>query len=234
MFRKSSTVFMIAALLVLGCFVSPVLADGDGNPNIKKLAAEWWQWICSIPFDINPNVDLTGEFQDNGQSGEVWFLGSTFGWGETFERSCEVPADKAVFFSITAAVFWAPEDGKTPNDLRRLANAAMDGATTLECTVDEVPLEELLDLEDLYELRAQTRPFTISDTLLIDFGYPPLGGRRAVADGYWVYLDDLEEGEHVIHFYMELTSGPFAGAWHDVTYHLTIVDDDDDDDDDDD
>lgn len=228
MFRKSSSVFMIGALLVLGCFVSPVLADGDGKPNIKKLAAEWWQWICSIPLATNPKVDKTGQYVYIGQScGEedVWFLADSFGAG-VWVRKCEVPEGRPIFFPITDAVFWAPEDGKTPKELRALANASMDGATTLECTVDGVPLEELLELEDLYELRAETAPFTIPDTLLIDFGLPPLGGRQAVADGYWVYLDNLDEGKHVIHFYMKLTAGPFAGAEHDVTWHVTIVDED--------
>lgn len=48
----------------------------------------------------------------------------------------------------------------------------------------------------------------------------------AVGDGFWVYLDDLEAGDHVIHFYMELTSGSFVRAPHDVTWHAKITDED--------
>ena len=59
--------------------------------------------------------------------------------------------------------------------------------------------------------RAETSAFIMPDTLLVDFGLPP-GERLAVADGYWVYLGALDEGEHVIHFRMELTEGPFAGV----------------------
>jgi hypothetical protein len=209
-------------------FVSHGLAgDGlaKGKPNIMQLAGQWWQWISSIPLDTNPKVDPTGDFvyinQSDGDE-DVFFLADSFGEGE-WVRTCEVPEGRPLFFPITDALWWAPEDAKTPPELRALCEASMDGATTLECTVDGVPLEDLLDLESLYDLRVQTRPIIISDELLVDFGLDP-GDRLAVGEGYWVYLDDLEEGDHVIQFYMELTSGPFAGAWQDVTWHVTIVD----------
>jgi len=210
-------------------FVSHGLADGNSNPNPGVLpihsnafgktygewAAEWWKWALSFPLNVNPLFDETGEFQDQGQSGQVWFLGSSVGFGE-WVRECEVPAGKAIFFPITQVVFWAPEDGEAEEELRARANASMDGVTTLECTVDGVLLENLFDY------RAESPAFTIPDTLLIDIGYPPGDRFPAVADGYWILLAPLSRGEHEIHFYMEITEGEFAGNSHDVTYHLTI------------
>ena len=159
--------------------------------------------------------DETGENCDLGQSGAVWFLASTFGFGE-WERECEVPAGKALFFPIVPAVFWAPEDGLTEAAVRAGANASMDGVDMLECTIDGVPLE------DLFGQRAESPAFTLPDTLLVDFGFLPGDRFPAVADGYWILLAPLSRGEHVIHFSMHIETGPFAGSEHEVTYLLTV------------
>lgn len=224
MFKKVILAATMCAL-PLG-FVAHGLADGNSNPGVLPIhsdafgktygewAAGYWQWALSFPLEVNPLFDETGEFQDQGQSGQVWFLGASVGFGE-WVRECEVPSGKAIFFGVTHAVFWAPEDGETEEELRARVNASMDGATTLECTVDGVPLENLFDY------RAETPAFTIPDDLLIDFGLPP-GDRLAVGDGYWILLAPLSRGEHEIHFYMEITEGEFAGSSHDVTYLLTI------------
>jgi hypothetical protein len=37
-------------------------------------SARWWQWILSIPTQMNPNLDSTGAHCAEGQSGHVWFL----------------------------------------------------------------------------------------------------------------------------------------------------------------
>ncbi len=178
-------------------------------------AAAWWQWVASIPLDMNPQIDETGEFCDIGQSGRVWFLGSTFGSG-TFERCCTVPVGKAIFFPIVPAVFWVPEDGATEDEVRAAANAAMDGVDLLECSVDGV------NLRDLFDYRAESPAFTLPDTLLIDFGLPPGDRFPAVSDGYWLLLRPLSRGQHVIHFRMRISEGPFAGNEHDVTYFLSV------------
>ena len=60
--------------------------------------ARWWQWALSIPDKVNPISDLTGEHCSEGQKGPVWFLGGT--WGGSAERTCTIPAGKAIL--------WAP------------------------------------------------------------------------------------------------------------------------------
>ncbi len=226
MYRKSLSVFMIAALLALG-LVSHGLADGNSNPGVLPIdsnaygktygewAAEYWKWIASFAFEVNPQFDPDGRFCADGQSGEVWFLAATFGFG-TPVRSCDVPAGKAIFFPIVPAVFFAPDDGPDEATVRALANESMDGVTTLECTVDGVPLE------DLFDQRAESPAFTLPDTLLVDFGFDPGDRFPAVADGFWIMLAPLSSGEHKIRFSMEIETGPFAGQEHEVTYDLTV------------
>lgn len=216
-------------LVLLACALATSLAPAGGNDNPRVLpphakaygmtygewAAEWWTWLASIPATSNPQLDETGEFCDVGQSGPVWFLAASFGGG-VWERECEVPAGKSIFFPIVPAAFWVPEDGDTEEEVRAAANASMDGVDFLECTVDEVPLENLFDY------RAESPAFTLPDTLLVDFGFDEGDRFPAVADGYWIMLAPLSRGEHVVRFRMHIEEGPFAGSEYDVTYFLTV------------
>ena len=201
----------------------PVIAGNKGNPNpgvippharafghtYGEWAAEYWKWIGAFPWAENPQNDETGEFCAIGQSGKVWFLAASFGFGE-WVRECEVPAGKAIFFPIAPGVFFAPGDGDTEEEVRAAANAAMDGVDLLECSVDGVPLKNLFDY------RAESPAFTLPEGLLVGDRYP------AVADGYWILLAPLSAGDHVIHFRMHIAEGEFAGSEHDVTYYLTV------------
>lgn len=221
-----SLILIVPVVLACVLATSPAPASGH-NPGVLppharafgrtygEWAAAWWQWVFSIPAASNPQLDETGEFCHLGQSGRVWFLAASFGFG-TWERECEVPVGKGLFFPIVPAVFWAPEDGATEKAVRAEANAAMDGVTFLECTVDGVPLKNLFDY------RAESPAFTLPDTLLVDFGFDEGDRFPAVADGYWIMLAPLSRGKHVINFRMAITKGPFAGAEHDVTYFLTV------------
>ena len=61
--------------------------------------------------------------------------------------------------------------------------------------------------------------------LLVDSGVPPEPDpiNPAVADGYWILLAPLPEGEHVINFRARTEMGVNLN----VTYHLTVGDDND-------
>jgi hypothetical protein len=44
----------------------------------------------------------------------------------------------------------------------------------------------------------------------------------SVADGYWLILEPLAPGDHVLHFEATIVAGPGAGFSQNVTYTLTI------------
>src|SRR5215471_4200380 len=37
-------------------------------------SVEWWQWAVSLPADVNPLLDETGELCAAAQRGAIWFL----------------------------------------------------------------------------------------------------------------------------------------------------------------
>jgi hypothetical protein len=112
--------------------------------------------------------------------------------------------------------FWAPEDGDTVDEIRRLANTGIDVFTALAVTIDGDAVV------DPFAYRTQSPPggFQLPfGPLMGDFGFPPTPDPRdpAVADGYWMLLSPFSRGEHVINI---RSSAPNFTL--DVTYTLTV------------
>ncbi len=190
------------------------ITDAPYGQTYGEWAAAWWQW--ALAQVVPPMLDETGEQCGDGQSGPVWFLAGTFG-GHA-ERSCTVPADKAIFFPIMNTLWW-PEAGETVEEVRALAAADMDAVTKLSCTIDDK------DLKDLFSYRAQD-PY--ADGFCVTFpegnvlGFPAGDLCTVVTDGYWIMLRPLSPGQHTIRF-KGRSGPPSAGGFElDVIYHLTV------------
>lgn len=80
---------------------SPGIRPPQSHPyghTYNEWADRWWQWVDAIPQSVNPIIDPTGANCAIGQSGPVWFLAGSP--GGSYERSCTVPAGKAIFFPV--------------------------------------------------------------------------------------------------------------------------------------
>jgi len=243
---SGAALLAVAIGLILAAGTCVLAHDPDPRvlpPNLAPMGksygdwgAAWWQWALSIPKAENPILDPTGALGHVGQSGPVWFLAGTF--GGFAERTCIVPAGKAIFFPIVDGTWWAPDDiplakdiatmlGKNPATMsdeeliRLVVNWQIDHAAPIFCTVDGVPID------GLESYRAQSSPFDVNlSDLVADWGYTPGPAGPAVADGYWVMLAPLEAGPHEIHFKGGLTfTEPGFEGWTFTTemlYHLTV------------
>ena len=194
----------------------------DSNPyNVTygDWTARWWRWALSIPNDVNPVGDMTGQYCGQKQEGPVWFLAGTFG-GKA-ERSCTIPEGKAILFSpINAECSYAENtDLKSESELRNCAKSIQDQVTQMEVTVDGTKLE------DLPKNRIQSSIFDFELPKENVFGLPA-GTSKAVSDGSWVFLKPMSRGNHTIHS-VGVAVDPTTTAkgppfTSDVTYHLTI------------
>src|SRR5258707_10392678 len=111
-----SSVLAVLFALFAACLTAVCDAQGT-NPGIippeakyagrssGEWTAAWWQWALGIPEAQNPVEDTTGEFCAVGQSGPVWFMGSSF--GNSIARSCTIPAGKALFLPVFPWIFGA-------------------------------------------------------------------------------------------------------------------------------
>src|SRR5262245_34860597 len=92
------------AIIAIGLgLLMPLNRAFANSTSFKQLSAQWWQWALSIPTDVNPQTDGTGEDCMVGQRGEIWFLAGILGGG-TVTRTCSVPAGKSLFFPLVNSV----------------------------------------------------------------------------------------------------------------------------------
>ncbi len=216
-------------MLIVPAIIPFVLADNI-NPGVFSIDSKpygityaewtgrWWQWALSIPKDTNPAADNTGKNCAVNQNGPVWFLAGTF--GGPAERSCTIPAGKAILFSpINSECSYAEFPNlKTESDLRACAKTQQDHVTSKEVTVDGVTMRDL----DKYRVQSPLINFAFPNNNVV--GVPP-GQTQGVSDGHWVFLQPLSSGKHEIHFIgssVDVTTTGTQNFADEATYHLTV------------
>ena len=186
-------------------------------------SAAWWQYVLSIPVGENPVLDETGDFCGIGQShGPVFFLAG-YASDEPVTRNCTVPAGKALVVPILNVECSTVEDppffGENGQELRTCVAEFVDGVgiNTLNVVIDNKKIQDL-------------RPFRIQSAMF-DFnmpeddnflGLPGITSGSSVSDGYWVIIEPLAPGTHVIQFGGAFVSGPGEGFSQNITYNLTV------------
>jgi hypothetical protein len=156
------------------------------------------------------------------KKGKVWFLASTF--EGVVNRTCKVPADKAIFFSLGGVFLsFSPDypDSSSPcfnlatdiDKVRCDVNVSVPPATdtSFEVVIDGVPVK------DIFTFRTQSQPggFTLrapEPSLLTDFGFSKGDRSPAVADGYFMFLKPLNLGKHTLNLIMTYPDQSKAGV----------------------
>jgi hypothetical protein len=168
------------------------LGEKPNGLTYGNWTAKWWQWFVSIPQDVNPAGDFTGKYCGQNQNGPVWFLTGTF--GGTAERTCEIPAGKAILFPLlnTECSYLENPELKTESELLTCAKQAQDsGSITMSATVDGT------QLKNLEKYRVESQLFDLAFPENNVFSVAP-GKTKAVSDGFWVFLEPLPSGNHEI------------------------------------
>ncbi len=130
--------------------VLPPDAEVEGL-DLAAWSARSWQWFFSLPQEVNPFFDATGETCGYGQSGPVFFLAGAEGG---VERSCIIPQGVYVYVPLIGSecstVEPPPFFGRDETELRRCAGEAVDQAesaldmSAMAVTVDGETVGDLL------------------------------------------------------------------------------------------
>lgn len=222
--RRFSLHHLTAALLLAMPFVvsaaDTLLPPGSGweGRSGPQLAAEWWQWASAEPDETNPVQDLSGAQCAVGQRGTLWFLAGGFG-SSLIQRTCTVPAGKALFFPIINMAYY-PQRGNTAYACARARSQAAlnnDAAVDLFAEIDGVPVPEpkrfRVATEQCFNIFGRIaqadRPYE---------GYP------AATDGYWLLLNPLPKGRHVLKFggRYNRSSTAYGRSLQDIEYRLNV------------
>jgi hypothetical protein len=232
----NSCITLLSAFILLTVVLTPANAD-EKNAGVFSISSkpygktygewsfEWWQWFSSIPAGVNPGEDTTGRYCTSNQNNtNIWFLTLTFGFDKA-TRTCTIPAQKAIFVPVLSSLCDRGEypELKTEQDLLKCAQQFNEGIQR-ELSL-EVDGKQITSLES-YRASSPLTNITYPEHNV--FG-GTAGSFESVADGFYVILEPLPLGEHVVHIKALLVNSPKgspaaegSGYSHDVTYRLLV------------
>ncbi len=188
--------------------------------NSKPLdyyANRWWQWTYTMPKELSPVRDRTGQNCHVGQSGAVWFLAGGYGTS-TISRTCVVPEGKYLFFPVINMVYYPRrEGGLTCNEAKSLAALNNDELITIE-----VELDSLISSNPTHGRIASQECFNLLGLVPEEYKVPVV--YPAATDGFWVMLKPLSKGEHKLKFNAKYNreKGAYSKMAQDIEYTLII------------
>lgn len=170
----------------------------------------WWQWAGSFDAADSPVADRSGRNCHLKQDGPVWFLAGTYGTARTV-RTCTVPSGKYLFFPLINYVVM-------PGSKEASCSVCCPRFTQTAKAITDEPSSLILDVdgrrvEQLASYRQATRE-------CFDMGARAQPRYRifpSAANGYYVMLQPLSPGKHVLNF-----GGVLPGMSQAVTYTLIV------------
>jgi hypothetical protein len=197
---------------------SSLLFTRDSRPynmSYEEWAAEWWRFFAAIPEVNSPAADPIGEKCSINQNNDhVWFLVGAF-QGKV-NRTCEVPADKALIGAFIGIECNEKQDGPVGT----LTECAEEGPKYLRLarlTIDGI---EIPNVEDY---KVTSPPSNMSFPEGAVWG-APAGNYALVGSGIMPIIKPLPVGNHTIAF-VGIIDHPINPAYDvavDVTYNLIV------------
>lgn len=189
-----------------GVTVLPPDAEYAGVSR-AEWSARFSQWALSLPPEVNPNFDPTGEQCGYGQSGPVFFLPAAFA-PEPYERTCVVPEGVAIYVQVggTACTTFDPPPyfGRDEAELRACA-AAQAYTVPHEITINGEPLPDI----QAYRTTSPLHTLTLSADNL--YGLPP-GVALEVAEGQSIIIAPPSPGAYDVTLTADFGGEVLAGT----------------------
>jgi hypothetical protein len=192
--------------------VVEILPPGEswGGATRGEWTARAYQWGLSLPADVSPMFDPTGERCGYGQSGPVFFW---VGGDQASEVACVVAEGTAIYVNVVgtecSTIEPPPYFGRTEDELRACASALVDEHVT------EAQARVNGEDVDLDGYRTTSPMFTITYPENNIFGVEP-GVAQAVSDSYSFIIAPPPPGEYEI-----VTSAIYFGER--VTRMVTLI-----------
>ena len=190
-------------------------------------AQAWWQWALGVPAPNNPLTDTTGADAGVNNNGPVFFLAGNF--GGVSARTITVPAGKPVFFPVLDSFF-------VPINLDGTFNPSpCTSPLTLTCAIEtasftQADMAAQIDGMDIPQITHYRQPstsyFSVSlpaNNVLGVTGPNQCCADLWVQDGFYITLDNLSVGSHVLQF-QGVGQSPAGGSISlDITDTLNVV-----------
>jgi hypothetical protein len=165
--------------------------------SLGEWGAAWWQWAVSMPEDIHPGSDTTGERCRYGQHGPTFFLPPILKPEPPFSYDCVVPEGTAIYVIVSvgncSSVEPEPYFGSNEEELRDcISSDEFDYETGVEAAVNGH------DVANLDTYRATTPMFTLNVPEDHVFDFFPQGVALVMAENYGFIIAPPPPGKYVI------------------------------------
>lgn len=181
-----------------------------------RWTVDWWRWAFSNPRATNPLVDETGKYAYLNQPRSVWFLAGKIAdeRRDIPYRKITVPARTSLLFPVINCEANTLEYPHLETEQDLMEHVKNDENTIIkkECYINgqRLPVQRISSDPPIFDL-----------TILKDnpLGIDRTGTTRASADGYWVFLKPLDEGEYDITFVGACERGRLNSG---ASYHVSV------------
>ena len=198
----------VLSILLFSTILSPVAALNTVNifpPGGKPYGLTYadhiknfWKWAIKTPANENPVNDPTGVKCATGQentNSSVFYL--AFNNGGTSQRTCKVPAGKALFIPVMQV---ESSDKELPKasvaDLSNSAKNDQDHVNSLYLKIGD----KEYNFKDLDKYRTHTDAFEVVFPDNGIFGVLKGGVSKAVADGRYIITEPLAKGTYPVSY----------------------------------
>jgi 6-phosphogluconolactonase (cycloisomerase 2 family) len=173
--------------------------DSDGTPvTIGDWGFQWWQWVFGIDSTSRDHwSDTTGAKQNFIQMPPVFFTCGAAGpaGGVPITRRFTVPADYYILAGLSTGGVYYEIGIDPPNICTELIGADIDQTSSLSFSLDGVPISQA----DLFNNHRETSALDLTAVIAPGNPYfPPGSYPGSCADGYFVMIEPLPPGPHVI------------------------------------
>jgi hypothetical protein len=224
-------VFSLLAPLAQAAHALTILPPGSvvEGKSISEWTEEWFIWAFQAPSATSPISDPTGAFANQDNSRPVFFIAGT--GGGTATRRFAVPGGRPVlvpllnFFDTEPAELFDPpitlaeRQAKADEFVAAFRSAVVDVFASID-GVEVTNPRRFLEETDFFSM-GPTRPGSVINSFGAGVGWE-LSPTKGV--GYWLMLDDLEPGNHTLHFGGSASATDLtAAASVETTATITVI-----------
>lgn len=169
----------------------------------SQWSVSFWQWAMKLPLSNPPHpfTDCNNRPISAAQTGNVWYWSAPDLAPLTCNQTATIiPAGTAIFLTMLDVEASSLDDppfySKTADGQRAIANFFANHILDLFCTIDGTPVTNIT----AYRTATDQFSFFAPDPWIFE---GVLGGNKngtSVADGYYLMLEPLSAGSHIIHY----------------------------------
>jgi hypothetical protein len=196
--------------------------DTPYGKSMQEWSNRWWNWMVGQPKSTNPTEDSDGTYANNCQTYQnVFFLSGTTTNKGSVTRKCNVPDGKSVLLPVICYEHSILEDGNINNANQLLTLATQDLSAYGRDNVSAKINGDQYKIDNgIIRIKSPLFSLTLPKDNVWDSGNE--GPTIAAADGYWIFINDLDPGSYDISVRAQPSKSSSDSLEIDTSYKMNV------------